>query len=313
MRILRHYKDAPDWAKRTIIALGNFDGVHRGHRALIAHAAQIAQAEGRPLAAMVFEPYPREFFQPNAEPFRLTSFRAKAELLAQAGVDVLIVLHFDAEIAGELAQDFVIDMLVRELAVTHVVVGEDFRFGKGRGGDATVLAYMGSMEGFGVTIFRAVIESGEKISSSKVRAALKAGQPQEAAQLLGHWWTIEGHVAHGDARGKALGFPTANLHLERNLLEPKYGVYAVRAKTAASDVHGAAANFGLRPMFALPRPVFEVHLFGFDGDLYGQLLQVELIEYLRGEMNFPDVESLKRQMSEDCAQAARVLAALPSR
>src|SRR5256714_6110949 len=309
MRILRHYRDAPDWAKGAVIALGNFDGVHRGHRALIAHAAQIAQAEGRPLAAMVFEPYPREFFQPNADPFRLTSFRAKAQLLAQAGVDVLIVLHFDAEMAGKLAQDFVMEVLVHELEVGHVVVGEDFRFGKGRGGDATVLAYMGQMEGFGVTVFKAVIEAGEKISSSKVRTALKAGRPKDAARLLGHWWTIEGHVAHGDGRGKGLGFATANLHLERNLLEPKYGVYAVRAKIGESEVYGGAANFGIRPMFALPRAVFEVHMFGFAGDLYGQLLQVELVEYLRGEMNFADIESLERQMSADCAQAQQILAA----
>ena len=307
MRVLRHYRNAPDWAKGAIIALGNFDGVHRGHRALIAQAGQIAEAEQKPLAAMVFEPYPREFFQPGAEPFRLTSFRAKARLLSDAGVDVLIVIGFDAETAGKLAQDFVMEVLVDELAATHVVVGEDFRFGKGRGGDTTVLAYMGQMEGFGVTVFPAVVEGGEKISSSKVRVALKDGKPEEAARLLGHYWTIEGHVAHGDSRGRTLGFPTANLRLESNLLAPKYGVYAVRVRHREA-VYGGAANFGVRPMFTSPVPLLEVHLFGFEGDLYGELLHVELIAWLRGEMAFADVESLKAQMMLDCAEAERLLA-----
>jgi riboflavin kinase/FMN adenylyltransferase len=306
MRILRHYRNAPDWAKGAVIALGNFDGVHRGHRALIAKAAEIAIAENRPLAAMVFEPYPREFFQPNAEPFRLTSFRAKARLLQQAGVDVVIVINFDAETAGKLAQDFVMEVLVQELAAAHVVVGEDFRFGKGRGGDVRVLGYMGEMEGFGVTVFPAVIDEGEKISSSKVRAALKAGRPDEAAHLLGHRWTLEGHVAHGDARGRKLGFPTANLRLEPNLLAPKYGVYAVRARHGERAYNGAA-NFGIRPMFALSVPLLEVFLFDFDADIYGELLHVELVHYIRGERQFRDVDALKAQMVLDCAEAQRVL------
>lgn len=307
MRIIRHFRNAPDAAKGAVIALGNFDGVHRGHQALIAEAGRIARAAGRPLAAMVFEPYPREFFQPDIEPFRLTSFRGKAALLAGLGVDDLLVITFNAEIAGLLAQDFVIDVLVRDLATKHVVVGEDFRFGKGRGGDTTVLAYMGQMEGFGVTVFPAVIADGEKISSSKVRAALKAGHPEQAAALLGHWWGVQGHVAHGDARGQSLGFPTANLRLEPNLLRPQYGVYAVRARHAGRD-YGAAANFGVRPMFAVPEPLLEVHLLDFAGELYGELLQVEFIAWLRGEMEFSDIEPLKLQMHDDCALARQVLA-----
>lgn len=309
MRIVRHYRDPPDAAKGAVIALGNFDGVHRGHQALIAEARRIATAAGRPLAAMVFEPYPREFFQPNAEPFRLTSFRSKTELLAAAGVDYLVVITFNAEIAGLLAQDFVTDVLVRDLGATHVVVGEDFRFGKGRGGDATVLAYMGEMEGFGVTVFRAVIEGGDKISSSKVRAALKAGHPEQAADLLGHWWGVQGRVAHGDARGRGFGFPTANLRLEPNLLQPKFGVYAARVRRSGREFRGAA-NFGVRPMFALPAPLLEVHLIDFSGDLYGELLQVEFVAWLRGEMQFSDIEALKRQMTADCAEAREILAKL---
>ena len=312
MRVLRHYQNPPPDAKGAVVALGNFDGVHRGHQALIAEAARVAKETGRPLAALVFEPYPREFFRPNDEPFRLTTFRTKAQLLAKQGIDFVIVLNFDAQMAGKLAQDFVMDVLVHELAVSHVVVGEDFRFGKGRGGDVTVLGYMGAMEGFGVTVFGAVIAGGEKISSTKVRAALKAGKPGEAARLLGHWWTVEGHVAHGEKRGRALGFPTANLRLE-HVLHPAFGIYAVRARAAGSDaVYDGVANFGIRPMFLLPAPLMEVHLFDFAGDLYGQILSVQLIAYLRGEMNFADVEALKLQIAADGEQARGILAATPS-
>jgi riboflavin kinase / FMN adenylyltransferase len=220
------------------------------------------------------------------------------------------VLGFDAEMAGKLAQDFVMDVLVRELQVAHVVVGEDFRFGKGRGGDVTVLGYMGEMEGFGVTVFKAVAEGGEKISSSKVRVALKAARPDEAARLLGHWWSVEAHVATGDRRGRTLGFPTANLKLEHTL-QPAFGIYAVRARTHDGRVYDGVANFGIRPMFQLPTPLMEVHLFDFSGNLYCEVLAVELIAYLRGEERFADVEALKAQMALDADAARRILAAAP--
>jgi riboflavin kinase/FMN adenylyltransferase len=309
MRILRHYRNPPAEAKDAAVALGNFDGVHRGHQALIAEAGRIAHETQRPLAALVFEPYPREFFRPGDAPFRLTPFRAKARLLSELGVEFLIVLGFDAQMAGKLAQDFVIDVLVRELAASHVVVGEDFRFGKGRGGDVTLLGYMGEMEGFGVTVFKAVAEGGEKISSSKVRAALKERRPEEAARLLGHWWSIEAHVASGDRRGRALGFPTANLKLEHTL-QPAFGIYAVRARAHDRSYDGVA-NFGVRPMFKLPTPLMEVHLFDFSGDLYGEVLAVELIAYLRGEETFEGVEALKAQIAADCEAARRILAVTP--
>jgi riboflavin kinase/FMN adenylyltransferase len=310
MRILRHYRNPPAGLKGAVAALGNFDGVHRGHQALIAQAREIANETGQPLAVLVFEPYPREFFRPHDEPFRLTPFRAKAHLLSKLGVDFVIVLHFDAELAGRLAQDFVMEVLVRELSVSHVVVGEDFRFGKARGGDVTVLGYMGEMEGFGVTVFRPIVEGGEKISSTKVRAALKAGRPDEAARLLGHWWTVEGHVASGDKRGRVLGYPTANLKLEHTL-QPAFGVYAVRAHTQNGGTYDGVANFGLRPMFALPAPLMEVHLFAFSGSLYGEVLAVELIAYLRGEENFDGLEALKSQIAADCAAARAILATAP--
>ena len=310
MRILRHYRNPPAEAKGAVVALGNFDGVHRGHRALIAEAQRIAKETNRPLAALVFEPYPREFFRRDSEPFRLTPFRAKARLLQELGIEFLIVLSFDAEMAARPAQDFVIDVLVGALGVSHVVVGEDFRFGKGRGGDCSVLRYMGEMEGFGVTVFGAVAEHGEKISSSKVRAALKAGRPDEAAQLLGHRWSIEGHVAPGDKRGRELGFPTANLKLE-GTLHPAYGVYAVRTHLAGTtQTYDGVANFGIRPMFLLPTPLMEVHLFDFSGELYGELLTVELVAYLREEKAFAGLDALKAQMAADSQEARRILAAI---
>jgi riboflavin kinase/FMN adenylyltransferase len=307
MRILRHHRNVPREAQGTVVALGNFDGVHRGHQGLIAKAKTLAQSEGRALSILVFEPYPREFFRPGAEAFRLTSFRAKARLLADLGADFIIVLHFDADLAAMPAQEFVLDVLVKELSVAHVVVGEDFRFGKGRGGDAAVLGYMGEMEGFGVTVVPPLADGPEaKISSSRIRAALTDGRPEEAARLLGHPWSVEGHVRAGDARGRDLGFPTANLVLE-GVLEPKFGVYAVRAY-AGEVRHDGVANFGIRPMFETKEPLLEVHLFDFSGNLYGQLLRVELIGYLRPEQKFESLAALKAQIAADSEKAKAILA-----
>jgi riboflavin kinase/FMN adenylyltransferase len=289
------------------VALGNFDGVHLGHRALLLEAERLARELKRPFAALVFEPYPREFFRPNDEPFRLTPFRAKAGFLSALGVDCLIVLTFDAEMASMPAQDFVLDVLVNELAVAHVVIGKDFRFGKGRSGDAAVLAYMGEMEGFGVTVFSPVIaDKSVKISSSDIRAALRAGKPEEAARLLGHWWRVEAHVAPGEQRGRSIGYPTANLKLEHTL-QPAFGIYAVRAHLPDGRTFDGAASFGLRPTFALASPLLEVHLFGFDGDLYGVLIAVEFIAYLRPEKQFETIEALKAQIAADCEEAKRIL------
>ena len=307
MRILRHFRDCPADAKGAAVALGNFDGVHLGHRALLLEAKRLASELKRPFGALVFEPYPREFFRPNDEPFRLTTFRAKARLLSDVGVEILFVLTFDAQMASMSAQDFVHEVLVRELAAAHVVVGKDFRFGKGRGGDVVVLGYMGEMEGFGTTVFAPVIAEGSvKISSSDIRVALKAGKPDEAARLLGHWWRVEGHVAQGEKRGRGLGFPTANLKLEHTLL-PAFGIYAVRAHLPDGRVYDGAASFGIRPTFALESPLLEVHLFDFSGDLYGALIAVEFIAYLRPEKKFDTIESLQAQIAQDCDDAKRIL------
>ena len=307
MRILRHYRDPPADAKGAVVALGNFDGVHLGHRALLLEAKRLAAEQKRPFAALVFEPYPREFFRPTDEPFRLTPFRAKARLLSELGVDHLIVLTFDSQMSSMQAQDFVLDVLVKELAVAHVVIGKDFRFGKGRAGDAAVLGYMGEMEGFGVTVISPVFAEGSvKISSSDIRVALKAGRPDEAARLLGHWWRVEGHVAQGEKRGREIGFPTANLKLEHTL-NPAFGIYAVRAHLPDGRVFDGAASFGIRPTFTLESPLLEVHLFGFSGDLYGALIAVEFIAWLRPEKKFETVDALKTQIAADCDEAKRIL------
>src|SRR5262249_51886795 len=235
---------------------------------------------------------------------------AKARILAELGADFAIVLPFDAEMAAMVAQDFVIKILVEALRVSHVVVGSDFQFGKGRGGDTAVLAYMGEMEGFEVTVFAPVAAGEEKISSSDIRAALKAGRPDEAARFLGHWWSVEGEVIHGDQRGRVLGFPTANLKLDPRVLRPAFGVYAVQVRLPGENrqLVGGVASFGLRPMFKLQDPLLEVHVFDFSGDLYGKEIAVDFIAYLRAEMSFAGVDALKAQMAADAQDARTILA-----
>ncbi len=308
MRIFRHYEHVPGAFQGAVVAVGNFDGVHLGHRALIEETEHLARERGAPLAVLAFEPHPQEFFRPSAESFRLTPFRVKARLLAELHVDAMFALPFDAQMASKTAQDFVMDVLVKGLAAGCVVVGEDFQFGKGRAGDAALLSYMGDMEGFGVEIFKPVAAEGsEKISSTQIRHALQQGRPDEAARLLGHYWTVEARVEHGDKRGRTIGVPTANMRLT-DCLKPAFGVYAVRASVLEDDKvvsrHLGVANFGIRPMFETPTPLLETWLFDFAGDLYGKHLSVELVAYLRPEMNLADLEALKAQISAD-AEAAR--------
>ena len=311
MRIFRHYEQVPGAFQGAVVAVGNFDGVHLGHRALIEEAEHLARERGVPLAVLAFEPHPQEFFRPSTESFRLTPFRVKARLLAELHVDAMFALPFDAQMASKTAQDFVLDVLVKGLAVGCVVVGEDFQFGKGRTGDATLLRYMGGMEGFGVEIFKPVAAEGsEKISSTQIRHALQQGRPDEAARLLGHFWAVEARVEHGDKRGRTIGVPTANMRLT-DCLKPAYGVYAVRASVLEDEKvvsrHLGVANFGIRPMFETPTPLLETWLFDFNGDLYGKHLSVELVAYLRPEMNLPDLDALKAQIAKDAEDARAVL------
>ncbi|MBV9992331.1 MAG: bifunctional riboflavin kinase/FAD synthetase [Alphaproteobacteria bacterium] len=310
MRIIRHYEHIPPALQGAVVAVGNFDGVHRGHQALIAEAEAKARERGAPLGILAFEPHPQEFFRPGAESFRLTPFRTKARLLAELGTDAMFALPFDAQMAAKSAQDFVTDVLVGGLQVGCVVVGEDFQFGKGRAGNATVLSYMGEMEGFGVDVFKPIGDGHEKISSTAIRQALKAGRPDEAARLLGHTWAVEARVEHGDKRGRTIGVPTANMRLD-DCLKPAFGVYAVRASVVEDERvmsrHLGVANFGVRPMFETDVPLLESFLFDFDGDLYGKHLSVELVAYLRPEMNLADLDALKAQIAKDSAEARATL------
>jgi riboflavin kinase/FMN adenylyltransferase len=326
MRIFRHYDDVPPAFRGAVVAIGNFDGVHRGHRALIAEAKVQAEARRSPLAVLSFEPHPQEYFKalrPEAAPagpdcFRLTPLRAKARLLADLGVDALFALNFDGDMARRTPQDFVENILVKGLGIGGVVVGHDFEFGQRRAGNLAALSYMGEMEGFTVTAFDTVTahssneKSGdEKISSTLIRQLLMQARPDEAARLFGHPWAVEARVEHGDARGRDMGFPTANMHLG-HCLAPAFGVYAVRVNILEGDRavarHDGVANFGIRPMYQVNVPLMETHLFDFDGDLYGKYLSVELVAYIRPEAKFPSLDALIVQIAADAAKAREILA-----
>ena len=322
MRIFRHYADVPPALRGAVVAIGNFDGVHRGHRALIAEAKMQAEARRSPLAVLSFEPHPQEFFKQlrsdggqapgGSDCFRLTPLRAKARLLADLGVDALFALNFDADMARRTPQDFVLNVLVEGLGISGAVVGHDFEFGQKRAGNLATLSYMGEMEGFTVTAFDTVTASGdEKISSTLIRKQLREARPEEVARLLGHPWAVEARVEHGDARGRTMGFPTANMHLG-HCLAPAFGVYAVRVNILEGDRtaarHDGVANFGIRPMYQVNVPLLETHLFDFDGDLYGKYLSVELIQYIRPEAKFSGLDALIAQIGADAAKAREILA-----
>ena len=322
MRIFRHYDDVPAALRGAVVAIGNFDGVHRGHRALIAEAKMQAEARRSPLAVLSFEPHPQEFFKQlrsdggltpaGPDCFRLTPLRAKARLLSDLGVDALFALNFDADMARRNPQDFIQNVLVEGLGISGAVVGHDFEFGQKRAGNLATLSYMGEMEGFTVTAFDTVTASGdEKISSTLIRKMLREARPEEAARLLGHPWAVEARVEHGDARGRTMGFPTANMHLG-HCLAPAFGVYAVRVNILEGDRtvarHDGVANFGIRPMYQVNVPLLETHLFDFDGDLYGKYLSVELIQYIRPEAKFSGLDALIAQIGADAAKAREILA-----
>jgi riboflavin kinase/FMN adenylyltransferase len=315
MRIFRHFDDVPPLLRGSVVAVGNFDGVHQGHRALIAEAAKKARAAGVPVAVLTFEPHPQEFFRPSQESFRLTPLRTKARLIAELEADAFFALCFDAAMAARDPETFVREVLVDGLGVSGVVVGADFVFGKGRGGNVATLRESGARYGFGVTAFDTVLAgAGEKISSTRIREALKAARPQEAARLLGRHWAVEARVEHGDGRGRLMGFPTANMRLG-HCLAPAFGVYAVRAAIVENDQvigrHDGVANFGVRPMYEVKVPLMETHLFDFDGDLYGKHLSVELVDYIRPEMRFSGLPGLIAQIAEDAQQARAILAKCP--
>ena len=313
MKIIRHYEQVPPGLRGAVYALGNFDGVHRGHQQVIGRAAEIARDLGVPLGVLVFEPHPQQFFFPERPFFRLTPFRAKARLLERMGVDVLAALPFDERMSRMLAPEFVMDVLVNGLQTVHVVAGYDFRFGKGRGGDAAALRYMGEMEGFGTDIVDEVKNGGVTFSSTRIRTLLGKGDPRGAADLLGHWWTVETHVQQGDQRGRTIGFPTANLPLEDHV-EPALGVYAVKIEIEDGPHKGrydGVANVGRRPTFNKQDVLLEAHIFDFAGDIYGAHAAVSFIEFIRPERKFDGLDSLKAQIARDSDKAREILASLP--
>ena len=311
MQIFRHYNALPGEVLGSAVAVGNFDGVHRGHQAVIAEAGHAAAAIGVPWAVLTLEPHPRSVFMPQGEPFRLTPFRSKARYIQELGVDTLVVLHFDGEFSRRSAESFVHDVLVGGLRAKHVVSGYDFVFGHGRRGTCELLLHMGKEEGFDFTAVSAVEdEKGEIFSSTRVREFLRAGNPAAAAGILGRPFEIEGRVVEGEKRGRAIGYPTANLALD-DYLRPALGVYAVRVaceNEGGALWRGGVANLGRRPTFDGESILLEAHLFDFDGNLYGQHLRVSLVDFLRPEKKFDGLEALKAQIAIDGHQAREVLA-----
>jgi riboflavin kinase / FMN adenylyltransferase len=298
----------PERLRGGIVALGNFDGFHLGHQAVVRRAVERARAEGRPILVATFDPHPVRFFRPDTPPFRLTTLDQRERLFGEAGADAMIVFRFDAVLAATVAQEFISERLLGLIGAAGVVTGEDFTFGRGRGGNIAVLAEAGTRLGFSVDAVGPVCDAEGPISSSRVREALVAGEPEEAARLLTRPFAIEGLVEHGDKRGREIGYPTANLPLGK-YLRPRFGIYAVRGRLADGRVLEGAANLGVRPTFEPPKELLEPYFFDFDGDLYGQTIEVELVSFLRPEERFESLDDLIRQMDADCAEARRRLAA----
>jgi len=310
MKLYHHTDNLPESVLGSVVAWGNFDGFHRGHQSVFQQTAAIARQNNAPLAALTTEPHPREFFAPDAPSFRLMSLRNKAHMMETYGIDVLFVLAFDELLANMTAESFVQDLLFGKLGIRHVVTGYDQRFGRDRTGDTELLTRMGADLGFDVTVVDPVSHDDVAYSSTQVRTCLREGKPDEAAELMGHWWRVEGRVELGDQRGRTIGFPTANVHWD-GYLEPKLGVYAVRAFVEEGPLMGTydgVANLGMRPTFDKTQLSFEVHLFNFDGDLYGQHLGIDLVSFIRPEHKFDGIDALKAQIAADGETARADLA-----
>lgn len=317
MRLIRTWREFQAGAAGAVVAAGNFDGVHEGHRAVIGAAVEAARAAGAPTGVLTFEPHPRSWFRPEQPPFRLTPLRSKVRQLEALGLDLLYVLPFDEEMAGRTAEAFVEEILIDGLGVSRVVVGYDFAFGRDRGGSVATLEAYREAGRIGLTIVPAVDDAtGASYSSTRIRQALRDGDPAAAAALLGRDWEIEGHVLPGDRRGRTIGFPTANLDVS-DYLRPRYGVYAV---LIALDEPGgrapvwlpAVANLGIRPTVGGDKLLLEVNIFDFDSDIYGRLARVRLVDYVRPETKFDGLDALKAQIAKDAAAARRIIAALPA-
>ena len=290
-----------------IVALGNFDGFHLGHQAVVGQAVARARAEGRPALVATFDPHPVRHFRPDTPPFRLTTLDQRERLFAAAGVDAMVVFAFDAALAALSAEAFA-ERLAARLQVAGVVTGEDFTFGQGKRGDVAMLAALGTAHGFTAETVGAVTLDGETVSSSRIRELLRAGDPRGAARLLTRPFAIQGTVQHGDKLGRTIGYPTANLDMGK-YLRPAYGIYAVTARLPDGRQVQGAANLGIRPTFDPPKELLEPYFFDFSGDLYDQTIEVALIDYIRPEAKFDSLDALTAQMEADCAEARARLSA----
>ena len=312
MKIIRDYQFVQTANRGASAAIGNFDGVHLGHRHVIDLARKAGAEIDAPLGVLTFEPHPREYFAPDAPPFRLMSREARATELEKQGVARLYELNFNAALAGLTPQEFAQNVIVDGLGLKHVVIGADFRFGKDRAGTADMLQTFGADMGFGVTVATLLEGQTGLVSSTNIRAALTEGRPRDAAAQLGHWHRIEGPVIGGEQRGRELGYPTANMSID-GLHPPRLGVYAVLVDVQDGPHKGryqGAASMGVRPMFGENTPNIETFIFDFSGDLYGWHLSVALVEYLRPEEKFDGLDALITQMAADCDQARTILTAL---
>ena len=306
----------PDPLRGAVIALGNFDGFHLGHQAVVREAVDWARAESRPVIVATFDPHPVRFFRPDTPPFRLTTLDQRQELFAEAGADAMLVFHFDALFAANTAEDFVVRLLHHRFGAAGVVTGEDFTFGKGRGGNLAVLRELGERAGIAARSVGPVMLGDEVVSSSRIRDALRQGDCATAARLLTRPFAIRGLVQHGDKLGRTIGYPTANLDIG-SYLRPRYGIYAVTAKVIAGDLSDGtmlkgAASMGIRPTFEPPKELLEPYFFDFSDDLYGQEIEVAFRHFLRPEAKFDTLDALTAQMERDCAEARELLSAQPT-
>ncbi len=297
----------PAHLRGGIVALGNFDGFHKGHQAVVGRAVDRARAEGRPALVATFDPHPVRFFKPDLPPFRLTTLDQRERLFGEAGADAMLVFRFDAELAAVTAAEFVTDYLVSRIGAAGVVTGDDFTFGRGRDGNVEALMVLGRANRLSVDSVAPVADGDEAVSSSRIRDALQAGDCPTATRLLSRPFAIEGVVEHGDKRGRELGFPTANIPLGP-YLRPRFGVYAVKGRLADGRGLDGVANLGTRPMFDPPKELLEPWFFDFDGDLYDQSVEVALHAFIRDEATFDGLDALKAQIAAD-ADAARALLA----
>ncbi|MDE3016626.1 MAG: bifunctional riboflavin kinase/FAD synthetase [Pseudomonadota bacterium] len=308
MRIVRDFPHCRSDTKGAAVAIGNFDGVHLGHQEILRRCVDMAKDKNIPAAAMTFEPHPRQYFAGNGAPLRLYPLRRKIELLRDMGIDLLFLTRFNRALATLSPEAFVAEILLKQLSARHVVTGEDFAFGNGRGGDSALLARLAEHNGFGFTACPQVAgEDGQVISSTGIRMLLARGDVGKAAALLGRPYAIEGRVRHGKKRGRALGFPTANLALT-GLFRPRFGIYAVRMEVGGSGQwQGGVASLGVNPTFGAFEPLLEAHGFAIEHSLYGQRLRVELAGFIRDEARFDSSDDLREQMADDCLKAKEML------